>query len=280
MTPNPPGDQFEDWRERRRQKWEARMQRRMARRTYGGISAGHGTGGRLVIGTIILMLGILFLLENLGYFRVAELWDFWPVVLIAAGIAKLIDSRGKNWIPGTVLTLIGLIFLANNIGLLAWNIWKFVGPALLILAGVLILIRGSFRLDDNVHWAGAFQDAGASAENMLHEYAIFGGVNRRIESQDFQGGEALAVFGGVEIDMHRAATTREEISVDVNAIFGGVEMWVPDTWDVIVRGSSILGGFEDKTQRASPNLGAPEGVKRPRLVIRGSAVFGGVVVKN
>jgi hypothetical protein len=57
-------------------------------------------------------------------------------------------------------------------------------------------------------------------------------------------------------------------------------MWVPDAWDVIVRGSSILGGFEDKTHRPSSNLAAPEGVKRPRLVIRGSAVFGGVVVKN
>jgi predicted membrane protein len=283
MTPNPPGDQFDDWRERRRQKWEARMQRRMGRRahhTYGGISAGHGKGGHLVIGTIILLLGILFLLENLGYFQVARLWEFWPVILIAVGTAKLIDSRGKNWIPGTVLTLIGLIFLANNIGLLGWNIWKFVGPALLILAGVLILVRGSFRFDDNVYWTGAFQDSGTSIENMLHEYAIFGGVNRRVESQDFRGGEALAVFGGVEIDMHRAATTREEISVDVNAIFGGVEMWVPDAWDVIVRGSSILGGFEDKTHRPSSNLAAPEGVKRPRLVIRGSAVFGGVVVKN
>jgi predicted membrane protein len=279
MTPNPPGDPFDDWRERRRQKWEAHLQRRMARRghhTYGGIWSGHGRGGPLVIGTIILLLGILFLLENLGYFQVAPLWQFWPVVLIAVGIAKLIDSRGKNWIPGTVLTLIGLIFLANNIGVLAWNIWKFAGPALLILAGVLILVRGSFHFDDNVYWTGAFQDTGANAENVLHEYAIFGGVNRRIESQDFQGGEAIALFGGVEIDMHRAATTREEISVDVNAIFGGVELWTPDTWDVIVRGSSILGGFEDKTHRTA----APEGVKRPRLVIRGSAVFGGVVVKN
>jgi predicted membrane protein len=279
MTPNPPGDPFDDWRERRRQKWEAHMQRRMARRahhTYGGISAGHGRNGPLVIGTIILLLGIVFLLENLGYFQVVQLWQFWPLVLIAVGTAKLIDSGGKNWISGTALTLIGLIFLANNVGYLPWNIWKFIWPALLILAGVLILIRGSFRFNTNVHWAGAFQDRGSSAENMLHEYAIFGGVNRRIESQDFQGGEAIAVFGGVDIDMHRAATTREEISVDVNAIFGGVEMWVPDTWDVIVRGSSILGGFEDKTQRTP----APEGAKRPRLVIRGSAVFGGVVVKN
>ncbi|HEY6343274.1 MAG TPA: DUF5668 domain-containing protein [Bryobacteraceae bacterium] len=307
MTPNPPGGPFDDWRERRRQKWEAHMQRRMARRAhhaYGGIWSGHGKGGPVVIGIIILLLGILFLLENLGYFQVAELWQFWPVVLIGVGIAKLIDSRGKNWIPGTVLTLIGLIFLANNIGLVGWNIWKFAGPALMILAGVLILVRGSFHFDDNVggdgrgrkdggetgnfphrvgfglgrllYWAGAFQDTGASAENALHEYAIFGGVNRRIESQDFQGGEALAVFGGVEIDMHRAGTTREEISMDVNAIFGGVELWVPDTWDVIVRGSSILGGFDDKTHRTD----GPEGIKRPRLVIRGSAVFGGVVVKN
>jgi len=75
--------------------------------------------------------------------------------------------------------------------------------------------------------------------------------------------------------MHRAATTREQIEVEANAIFGGVEIWAPDNWDVIVQGASILGGFDDKTHRAPD-----DGIRRPRLVIRGSAVFGGVVVKN
>jgi hypothetical protein len=75
--------------------------------------------------------------------------------------------------------------------------------------------------------------------------------------------------------MHRASTTRAEVDVEANAVFGGVEIWAPDNWDVVVHGAGILGGFEDKTHRPPD-----DGVPRPRLIIRGSAVFGGVVVKN
>ena len=80
MTPNDPGENFEDWRERRRQKWEARMQRRMARRTYGGISAGHSEGFRLAAGAFVLLLGVLFLLANLGFIPVVRWGAFWPVL--------------------------------------------------------------------------------------------------------------------------------------------------------------------------------------------------------
>src|SRR5215471_7825250 len=208
MTPNDPGQQFEDWSERRRRKWEARMQRRMARRTYGGgISAGHSQGFRLVLGAAVLLLGVLFLLENLGYIPAVRWGAIWPVLLIAMGAAKLVDARDSSQrLGGAVVLLIGLAFLAINLGFLPPLIWRLLWPALLILMGVFLLIRGfDARLD-------------------------FGGVNRRVDSQDFQGGEAIAVFGGIEIDMHRAATTREQIEVEANAIFGGVEIWAPDNW--------------------------------------------------
>jgi len=275
MTPNDPGQQFEDWSERRRRKWEARMQRRMARRTYGGgISAGHSQGFRLVLGAAVLLLGVLFLLENLGYIPAVRWGAIWPVLLIAMGAAKLVDARDSSQrLGGAVVLLIGLAFLAINLGFLPPLIWRLLWPALLILMGVFLLIRG---FDARLEFRGAFHhDVGTTSENVLSEYAIFGGVNRRVDSQDFQGGEAIAVFGGIEIDMHRAATTREQIEVEANAIFGGVEIWAPDNWDVVVQGASILGGFDDKTHRAPD-----DGIRRPRLVIRGSAVFGGVVVKN
>ena len=56
----------------------------------------------------------------------------------------------------------------------------------------------------------------------------------------------------------------------------GVELKVPDTWEVMVRGAGVLGGYDDKTHPAP----AVEGVKRPKLIIRGEAVFGGVSVRN
>ena len=274
MTPNDPGENFEDWRERRRQKWEARMQRRMARRTYGGISAGHSEGFRLAAGAFVLLLGVLFLLANLGFIPVVRWGAFWPVLLIAMGIAKLVAARDSSrQLGGAVVLVIGLLFLAINLGFLPPLIWRLIWPALLILFGVFLLVRG---FDARLEFRGAFHhDVGTTSENILNEYAIFGGVNRRVDSQDFQGGEAVAVFGGIEIDMHRASTTRQQVEVEANAIFGGVEIWAPDNWDVVVQGSSILGGFDDKTHRPPD-----DGVTRPRMIIRGSAVFGGVVVKN
>ena len=235
----------------------------------------HSGGGRLVVGTIILLLGIVFLLQNLGIFYVDRLWQFWPVILMALGIGRVIDGRDwhrKAW--GATVALAGLIFLANNLGYLPWRIWGLLWPAWLIFWGIVVLVRGFGR---QTPWKGStfVHDVSASSDDTLHALAIFGGINRRVQSQNFQGGEAVAIFGGIELDLRGAATTRDEIDLEANAVFGGIELIVPDTWDVTVRGAGILGGYEDKTHRV-PN---PEGIKRPRLTIRGGAVFGGVTVK-
>ncbi|HLH44116.1 MAG TPA: DUF5668 domain-containing protein [Bryobacteraceae bacterium] len=274
MTTNGPGQRFENWRERRRQKWESRMQRRLSRGTYGDIADGHSQGFRLVAGAFVLLLGVLFLLENLGLIPPVRWGAFGPVLLIAMGTAKLVDARDSaRQLGGAVVLLVGLVFLAINLGFLPPLIWRLLWPAMLILAGVYLLVRG---FDARLEIRGAFHhDVGGTSESILKEYAIFGAINRRVDSQDFQGGEAVAFFGGIEIDMHRAATSREEVEVKANAIFGGVEIWAPENWDVVVRGASILGGFDDKTHRPPDN-----GLQRPRLIVRGSAVFGGVVVKN
>lgn len=256
---------------------DERRARRTARFTHGGIYAGHGgPHGHVVIGSIVLLLGILFLLENLGVFGLARL-SIWPVILIGVGIARILDARGlqgKFW--GVVITAVGLIFLARDLGYLPWHLGHFLWPFLLICLGAAILLR---HFGSRPQWAGPHSfvdDASTISDNVLKEEVVFGGINRKIESQDFQGGEATALFGGVEIDLRGAATTKDQIQIEANAVFGGVELIVPDSWDVTVRGAGVLGGYEDRTHPAP----ATTGIKRPRLVIRGSAVFGGVTVRN
>jgi hypothetical protein len=55
-------------------------------------------------------------------------------------------------------------------------------------------------------------------------------------------------------------------------MWGGIEIKVPDEWEVVNRGNAFLGGFEDKTR---PLPGANR-----RLVVTGTAIMGGVEVKN
>ena len=94
---------------------------------------------------------------------------------------------------------------------------------------------------------------------------------RKIGSQQFTGGEALAIMGGVEIDLTAARIAGEAV-IDVQAVWGGVEIRVPRDWKVVNKVVAVLGGFVDKT--ASAPAGAP------RLTIRGSAIMGGIEVKN
>jgi hypothetical protein len=58
-------------------------------------------------------------------------------------------------------------------------------------------------------------------------------------------------------------------------MFGGIDIRVPETWAVTVRGTGVFGGYEDKTIEPRPTDPKP-----PHLIITGVALFGGVTVKN
>ena len=107
-------------------------------------------------------------------------------------------------------------------------------------------------------------------------WAVFSGVKRKVDSQDFKGGDVVAVFGGVNIDLRNAAIAGERAVIDLNLLFGGVDIRVPENWNVVMKGVAIFGAFEDKTThpKADPN------VKIPELVITGAAMFAGVNAKN
>ncbi len=275
---NDSNNDYEDWREERRRKWEERWDRRKGRYSHGGIYAGHGkSNSHAAMGIIILLLGILFLLENLGFFFIGDIFRLWPVILIALGVARILDARCLNatlW--GAMITVVGAVFLANNLGYLPWNLWHMIWPVLLIFWGAATLLRG---FGGQGHWSrphSFVDDTSTTSDNVLKEMVVFGGIHRKIIAQDFLGGEARAVFGGIDIDLRGASTAKDVIEIDANAVFGGVELKVPDTWNVMVRGAGVLGGYEDKTHPAP----VAEGVNRPKLIVRGEAVFGGVTVRN
>ncbi len=237
--------------------------------------------GGALFGLVVVLVGVLFLLRNLGFIYVEHLWAYWPVILIALGIARLADSRrahGRLW--GGMVATAGVLLLASNLGRIPGNVWNYIWPVLIIWAGVNMLIGGGRRRrrwDRN--WQRHDWSTGAPAmsnanSDRLHEVAVFGGIRKRIDSQNFEGGEVRAVFGGVELDLRPAVIVKDEIEIEAEAVFGGVDITVPETWRVVVEGRGVFGGYEDKTRHTATE---PPG---PRVLITGSAVFGGVTVKN
>jgi hypothetical protein len=240
----------------------------------GSISAG------LIFGFAIVAIGVLFLLDNFGV-PVGFLWGYWPVILIAIGLAKVVDSRETSGrTGGAIIMLVGLVLIAdkihlpflNNVSL--WQLW----PLALIALGFMTLWgalegKGTVGMTGGIPWSGRM-GAPATPGN-VNMFSIFGGSNRKVTG-DFKGADLVAVFGGGSLDLRNATMVADEAVINVNAIFGGFEIRVPETWVLQLQVAGIFGGHEDKTHQPDPRL-----VPNPkRLTVRGSAIFGGLGLKN
>jgi predicted membrane protein len=238
---------------------EARM---MRRRSHPSAS--------LVVGAVIVLLGFLLLLSNMGVFYIRDFWQYWPLALVALGIARIAERRTPTAMAwGGLIALIGVLLLLDSLDILVVDA-RIIWPLAIIAFGLMMLWRA---LDRQRFVEGVTE----STDPALSLWAIFSGGKRRVESQDFRGGEVMAIFGGFEIDLRRAQMPAGEALIDINTTFGGVEIKVPETWRVTVKGIGIFGGFEDKTVPPRPLDGGPP---PPHLVVSGYAVFGGASVKN
>jgi len=226
------------------------------------------TSTGLVPGLIVAGLGVLFLLGNLNVVPVYNLWQLWPVVLIATGATKLVDSPAHDGkAAGAVMIVIGGIILASTFGFFSWSVWD-LWPVALIGAGLVMLFQRLGQFEDRSRWTVAQPDTRNGG------VAVFSGFKRRITS-DYCGADYVAIFGGGEVNLRQAGIREDAAVINVTAIFGGLEFKVPEHWLVSNEVVGIFGGVEDKTAQPSPDV---PGVKR--LILRGEAVFGGVAIKN
>ncbi|MFH7595163.1 DUF1707 domain-containing protein [Streptomyces racemochromogenes] len=85
---------------------------------------------------------------------------------------------------------------------------------------------------------------------------------------------AVAFWGGGELDLREADFAAREVVITCVAIMGGIEITVPPGIEVDVRGIGIMGGFDQgRSLENRPEPGAP------RVVVNGLAFWGGVAVK-
>lgn len=227
-------------------------------------------GGGMVWGVILTLLGLGLLLDHLGVISIERIWRFWPSLLILAGIFNLRRREHRFW--GLILVLGGAFLQFRELGLPYFH-WVQFWPLVFIAAGLLLMWNAIEARKRPVP-----ESATTDPRTSLNEAVVFGGIERRITSQDFQGGRVNAVFGGVEIDLTDANIQADEATLEINAVFGGVELRIPPTWQVAFRGSPIFGGITDKTRTRAP--GGSDDSKLKVLVLTGAVVFGGIEVKN
>ncbi|HWY38929.1 MAG TPA: DUF5668 domain-containing protein [Bacteroidia bacterium] len=259
----------QDW-EKCREDWQKRHRR-----------------GKIFGGFILVIAGSLLLARQAGV--IFPEWLFtWKMLLIVLGffVGVKHSFRRASWF---ILMLIGGAFMFNdfypglNIGHMLW-------PVVFIVAGLFMIFRprGGFHRHDHERWERKFrhkwsryqmhhQDIGLgeSSEDALEASVVFGSIKKNIISKDFKGGEVNCVFGGAVINLTQADINGKAV-LEVNCVFGGAKLIVPQHWQVQAGELvTVMGGIDDKR----PQQGASANTDKI-LVLKGSAVFGGIEILN
>ena len=215
----------------------------------------------LWFGIIAIIAGILFTLDNLDVLDARLFFRLWPIVFILVGLNLLFNKQRRHF-TGSAFLILGLLLLLDNLGYIDFNASDLL-PLLLVLLGVRVIQRHRSRnepLPDD-------------AESTITASGVLGGVERTCSSQDFKGGQLTAFMGGCEIDLREASIASGPAVIDIFVMWGGVELKVPEDWRVTTETQPILGGVVDRTR-------APKGGSEKSLILKGSAIMGGVEVRN
>lgn len=211
---------------------------------------------RLVMGLVTLVLGLVFVADGAGLLRADSMLDVWPIGLVAAGLVVVLQPDMANRVVGAVLLIAGVWLLLNQLGVWSYSFWR-TWPYLLILVGAWIL----YRVREMRAWE--------RTTGRLSGFAFLDRVTR-FAPAGFEGGDFSAVGGDCTVDLSQSTigTGQDGAVVDAFALFGRIELRVPEGWNVHNRVLPLLG----QVQVPPPVAGGPT------LVVQGSAIGGRVSV--
>lgn len=240
----------------------------------------HKTRG-LGIGILLIVVGAVLLGINFGYISPAikPVIFSWQSLIILVGIFHLRNRNQIVW--GSIWILVGFFFLIPRIVKsfpdafpgIGENFTSVYWPLLLIVAGFVIIVfrfilpknDAFFAFNNKIH----HHKRHGSGNSGFEKNSIFGGGEHIILEPEFKGGEANSIFGGMTIDLRRTSLPPGDTYLEVNAIFGGVSLYIPGDWNVVTQIDAVFGGFEDRRKVTEPVDNTR------RLIIDGTCIFGG-----
>jgi len=222
---------------------------------------------QIVLGLLIVAFGLALTADNLGYADAGDILRYWPLLLVAFGLARLLGTTcASSRISGAIMVLIGVWLSAEELFGFELELRRW-WPLFLVAIGGLILYR-AMRGGASPNGPEPY----TTTDGTFSEVAVWSGKVRRIASSAFRRADLTAIMGGVEVDLRSASTGGQEAVIDVFAWWGGIEITVPPDWAVSNQVVAFMGGAEDKSTGTQD--------ARNRLVVRGFVVMAGIEIKT
>ena len=212
---------------------------------------------KLVVGLFFAALGVLLMLDNLRLVHAGDYLRFCPVVFIAIGLIDLTDSTRR--LAGILWLAAGAVLLLMTTRLVHFSLFD-LWPVLIIGAGLVIVFQA-------VGW----RPKAVTVQSGQSTIAVLSNQQVIVDEKNFSGRRIVAVAGGCQMDLSGADIEHGPAVIEVFVLAGGIELKVPDGWEVIGEAVPFMGGIDIKTR--SKRTGR-------QLVLRGFVMMGGIEIKD
>ena len=222
--------------------------------------------GKILWGIILIAAGVLFALNALDITDIDLFFDgWWTLFIIVPSVIGIFTEKDKT---GSFIGLaIGVFFLLSAQEVISFELTaKLIIPIIIIIVGIKLIFGSLFDKKTN-ELANKFKDNKSSKSGV----AAFSGQKLDYSGEKFDGVKLDAIFGGKECDL-RQATITEDCLINASAIFGGIDIFVPDGVNVKINSTSIFGGISDKKKGNS-------NANNITVFVNGTCLFGGIDIK-
>lgn len=218
-------------------------------------------------GIVLVAAGVIFALNAFEITDISIFFDgWWTLFIIVPCTIGLFSEREKT--GNLIGLLIGVFLLLCCQDILSFDmLWKLAVPAIIIIIGIKMIFGGIFGNKG----AEIMKKLKENGKEPKYGTATFSEQNMSFDGELFEGAELNAIFGGVKCDLRNAVIDKDCV-INATAIFGGIDILIPDGVNVKVRSNSIFGGVSDKRYRNSKE-------NTFTVYVNATCMFGGVDIK-
>lgn len=220
-------------------------------------------------GLALIAIGVVLGGNALGWFDINLFFKGWWTLFIIVPCTIGLITNIKEWLGNLIGITVGVCLLLACQDVISFDsLWKLMLPAIIILVGLSIIIKTAF----SQKFDKAVDKLNDKFSKDDESGAVFGGSTINLAGKEFKGKNLNAIFGGLKLDL-REAKIKEDVIINATAVFGGIDILVPENVAVETRSNSFFGGVSNKKNTA------PKAAKAPTVYVNGTAMFGGIEVK-
>ncbi len=225
----------------------------------------------VVWGIAIIALGVIFGGNALGLFSIDIFFDgWWTLFIIVPSVISLFTEKEK--VSSLILLAVGVILLLAAQNVFSWDVaWKVILAVVLIAIGIGIIVKSLIHKNSDKEVEKKIRDT-KNEKVMDVQTAIFSGSERVYNDEVFAGANLTAVFGGVDLDLTKAKFEKDTV-IKAFALFGGIDIAVPEDVQVKIKSGFIFGGASDE-RKGSASKG------KHTIYLDAAGGFGGVTVND